>query len=267
MWTIIRRMIRDRRVALACYCVGSILMTLLYVATFPSLKDQAAAFSEMAKSLPKALVEAFGLQNFDLNNFDYLLASKHFSLVWPMLAIFFAGSLAGRSLSGGIETGAGGLELSQPISRTKQFAAKYLGGAILLSIFVLVTVLATPLYSAPFGVTAHFENYVRITWVGWLFTMAVYSLAMMVSAMVAERSRAYAPVAGILIAMYAAWLIGALKDSLKWVKNLSYFNFFDVNKILQHTDSTSQSLLIFGASILVFTLVGWWWWNRRDISV
>lgn len=266
IWLIARRMLRDRWVALVSYCIGSVLMTFLYFATYPAVKDQAQSLMSMAQSLPKGFVEAFQLQNFN-PSFDSFFASKHLSLVWPLLVIFFAASLAGRALSGGIETGSIGLEISQPVSRLKVFAAKYLAGTIMLTIFIVVTILATPIYAGPFDVTTNVANYWRLSGLAWLFTMAVFSLAMMVSAFTSERSRMYAPVAGVLIAMYVAWLVGAIKDSYAWLKNVSYFTFFDASKVLNTGSITGKSIAVFSISVVLFTMLGAWWWNRRDISV
>ncbi len=266
MMTIMRRLWRDRWVALVAYSVGSIAMTLLYLATFPAVKDQAQAMQSLAQSLPKGLVEAFQLSNFN-PTFDAYFASKHMSAMWPIIVIFLAASLAGRALAGGVETGSIGLELSQPISRFKVFLGKYLGGVLILTVFIALTVLATPLFAAPFDVSSSFTHYWQLSIVAWLFTMSVYSLAMLASSIFSERSRVYAVTAAVLIVMYTAWLIGAIQDSYAWLKNISYFNYFDASKILGKGEISGKGTLIFLLSIAVFSMLAAWWWQRRDISV
>src|SRR5512133_2148967 len=96
------RFFKEKTLSLAIY-VGSMVAFLeLYVLTFPSLATQTQQLSQIVKSMPKGLLESFGVDPASLTLFtlEGLLSTKHFSFVWPLVTVIFAVSLANHALSG-----------------------------------------------------------------------------------------------------------------------------------------------------------------------
>src|SRR4051794_16380744 len=94
MWQITLRELKDRKWSLLAYCLGSFLLLWLYVATFRSSQNSAAQLQELVKSYPKGLLNALGLSDLNMDTVEKYLNAKHFSLLWPLLAIILALSRA-----------------------------------------------------------------------------------------------------------------------------------------------------------------------------
>ena len=139
MWQIAWRELKDRKWSLLAYCIGSFVLLWLYVATFLSSQNSTQALQELVKSYPKGLLDALGLSNLSMNTIEIYLNAKHFSLLWPLLAIILVMSRASNQIAGEIQSGTMGLLLSTPLTRLKIFAAKYLVGIVTIIVFCAVS--------------------------------------------------------------------------------------------------------------------------------
>lgn len=264
---IIRRFLRDRRVSLAVYCVSALAFAWLYVAMFPSLKNQMGSYDEIIKAFPKGMMEAMGISNLNIGNFASFFGAEHLSMVWPLMAIILAISYAGKALAGGIESGTIGLELSQPISRSSLYVSKYLAGLIAVTMFTGITLLGVIPLAQLNAIQVEFDRWVQLTGMAWLFVAAIYSLAYAFSAIFSERSRVYGVTAGILLVMYVARIVASLQDSLDWLRYSSYFYYFEGAKILTEGTISVTGLIVFASTVVAAIILGLLWWNRRDMAV
>lgn len=267
MIVIIRRYLRDRRIALLVYCIAALAFAFMYASLFPSLKSQMVSYDEILKSFPKGMLEAMGIQQLNMHNFESYFSAEYLSLIWPILAVIFAISQAGRSLAGGVESGAIGMELSQPISRTKLFFSKYIGGIINLTIFTLVTILGVIPIAAIFNADVVVGHWMMLCGMSWLFIVAVYSMAFAVSAVFSDRAKVYSIIAGTVLLMYVVRVIAGLQEKVDWLRLASFFYYYDGPGILAKGSIMRSGVGVFLATIVVTTLLGAWWWQRRDISV
>ena len=65
---VIRRFLRDRRVALAVYTVGALLFALMYTSLYPSLKSQMQNYDDILKSFPKGFTDALGVEDISFSS-------------------------------------------------------------------------------------------------------------------------------------------------------------------------------------------------------
>jgi hypothetical protein len=101
--------------------------------------------------------------------------------------------------------------------------------------------------------------------VGLLFGLAVFSLAMLVSALFSEKGHVSMVMGGLLVLMYVLNLVAALKDSLADLKYLSFFHYFDAQSALTNGELNLASVWVFGAVIVISTVMGAVVWKRRDV--
>ena len=259
--------IKERKWPVLIYSTSSILLLLLYVALYPSLQSQNQQLAEVMKNMPESFLKAFGMSSSLLTNFtlESLLASKQFSLVFQVLAAILAISIAGNDLSGEIEKGTIEFLLSQPISRLKLYFARFLSGVVLLTFFVAVsTLLAIPLAEA-FNVTYVASNYYKLFLVAELYSLAVYSIAYFLSALFSSKGRVYGISAGLITAMYIAYLFAALKDSLDNLKYISFFHYFSADVLFSGTID-KVGIFIFSLIIIIGIGIGAVIFKNRDIA-
>ncbi len=267
--SIILRTLKDRKWSLAVYIVAGVLFLWMYVGMFPTFADKREQFDQLMNAYPESMMEAFGVKNAAaiFNSIENFLAVENYSMLWPIIAIALAVSLGGYSIAGEIERKTIETLLSQPLSRSKIFWAKYLAGMIVIALFSMITIYAIIPLANIYNVKYNFEANTKMLLLGFIFSWAIFSLATLFSSIFSEKSKAYFVTAGIIVVMYALNIVSALKDNLSDLKYGSFFYYFNSSKALTENIIPSTSLWVFGMVIIVSTVISVATFNRRNITV
>lgn len=265
--TIIRRFWRDRRVALIAFTAGALLFALMYTSLYPSLKTQMQDYNDILKSFPKVFTDALGVEDMSFASFASYFSAEYLSIIWPLLAIIIAISFAGKALSGAVESGAIGLELSQPISRGDIFASRFVAGLVLITVFTIASILGVVPIVTAFGIEIEVVNWLKVCCQSWLFITTTYSVAFAFSAVFSEKARVYGVVAAGVLLMYIVRVMSSLLDSVEWLKYLSFFHYYNGVEVLTKGEIVSGSWLVFLACSAVAFGAGYLAWQHRDIAV
>lgn len=267
MWQITLRELKDRKWSLLAYSLGSLLMLWLYVATFRSSQASTVQLQELVKTYPKALLDAIGLSDLNLDTVEKYLNAKHFSLLWPLLAIILSLSRAGGQIAGEIQSGTMGLLLALPLERWRIFVAKYAAGLVTIVIFTAVSVFGVIPLASGYDIPTH----LNILWSAWvltsLFMWTVYALALAVSAWASESGRVYAIMSAAMLATYLAHIIALLEKSVEWLKYFSLFYYFNTSEVLATGHIMLRTWAVYGGLIVLATVLAAWRFMRRDIMV
>lgn len=267
MFNIFWRTLKDKRWATLIYCLAGALLFWMFISVYPTVQGSSAQISEFVKKLPPELNKAFGLDPETFTTFEGYVAGKHFSLLWPILVIALAVSLAASYVAGEIENGTNEFFLAQPVSRIKIFLSKSLAGIMSIILFVITsTVLVVPV-AGLYNISVKSENFFVLMFVGILFGLAVFGLSMLFSSIFSEKGKAIFLPVGILLFMYVINIVALLKDSLDKLKYLSLFYYFDYSEILLHGKTMTSTWLVLGGTFLIATFAGLLWFNRRDIAI
>jgi len=266
MWTIFWRTIKDRRVLLLIYCLSSIALLWMYIALFPSFKDQTANLEQLMKSYPESFMKAF---NFDIKSFTTLegfLSTEQFSLMWPLVLILMLVGYAGSSFAGEIEKGTIEILLSQPISRVKLFISRYSAGLMMLVVFVVFSIFAAIPLGKAYQISFQSENFVTLALLGFMFGLSIFSIAMFLSSIFSDKGKVFFISGGLLVIMYVLNILSSIKESLSDLKYASFFYYFNPPKALVHNQIDHWSYLVFFGTALVLAILGLIVFVRRDIS-
>ena len=267
MFRIFWRTIKDRKISLIIYCISSILLVWMYVAMFPSILDQAESMNQLMESYPEGLLKAFGIEEAIFDTVERFLSMEHFSFIWPIMVMFLMISLAGVSLAGEVEKGTVEILLSRPVSRIKIFFARYLAGIFTLVLFTACSVFAAIPLAELHDIDYVFENYFTASIICFLFGWAIFSIAMMLSAIFSERSKVYMLTGGLLILMYVLNIIAAIKEELEELKYISFFYYYDYIEALVRNNIELLPVVVFTGVAVVCTAIGALWFNKRDIAI
>lgn len=262
--TIILKELAQRRLAILCYCAIGLGFLWLYSAMYPSLAKSSADITAVYKTIPKSIMQAFNIEQLDFS-FNGFIASKHFDLAWPLMAILLSLSLAGNTLAGEIEQGTMNFLLAQPISRRDLYIAKYLAGGIAITIFVISSVLAIIPLAGIYNISSAVGSIWLSAGVSWLFAMAIFSLGFLSSAFSRERSRVYFLAGGLIFLMYIARVFSAIFDQLSRLKYLSFFYYYNANQLFGNGVVNRVALVIFCATIVLGFGLGLYIFQKRDI--
>ena len=215
IWAIIRKELYQRRWALLGFSIAAISFLLLYILIYPSFQNESAKFDELLKSYPKALLEAFNIEQLQLSTLEGYISVEHFSFVWPLMAIFLSLSLAGVAFAGEVEKGTMAFLLSQPIGRAKIFIAKYISGILALTGFVIVSIMAMIPLAQIQNLSVNVGNVSKTALLSLCFAWVLYALGILVSSFTSERSKSYFVVGGMLLLMYVANVVSGLVSSME----------------------------------------------------
>jgi ABC-2 type transport system permease protein len=231
MLPIIRRELSVRRTSLIFYFALLAGMVVLYTSIFPTIQAQSANFAQLIKSLG-GVYKAMGIGGtITFNTLENYMSTELFGVTWPILAVVFTTGFAGSAIAGEIEKGTLGMVLALPIKRMRIYLAKYAAGLA--------------------------------SFIGW----AIFSLALMVSAMCSDKGRVYGIIGGLMAVMYVANAVAGIKQELSWIKYGSFFHYFAPTQALGSNHISPWSYLVFSAVAIVATVIGAVWFSRRDISI
>ncbi len=263
------RMLRDKWKSFVIYAIASLVFLEMYIALFPTISKQSGQLDKLLTTLPP---EIFKAMNIDVSSLSFgklesFLSSEYMSFLWPILGVVFVISIANYILVSEVEKGTVETLVSLPATRNRIFIERYLAGLLLLVGFVVVSILgAIPLASLS-NINFVFANFFTTAIGGFLFLWAIYSLAVLFSAIFSEKGRATMATGGVLIIMYVLNIISALKDSLVNIKYASFFNYFNGSDLLAKNVFSMNALYVLGGFAVVVALIAWVWVNRRDLSV
>lgn len=267
MKTIIIKELRERKFSLIAYCLASLGFLWLYISLFPSMHAQSETLNKLYDSLPKGFSDAFGFDSNFLATIHGFLAGEFYSLTWQLLVIIFMVSRAGSSFAGEIERGTIGTLLAQPISRTKLFFAKYSASVIALLVFIVVSVLLAIPISMLYNIDVWSRNFLALSFVSFLFAMAVYSFTLFLSAISSERSKVYGVLGGLLFIMYVLNIVSGMRVSFKNLQYASIFHYFKPSEILVYNRLNWIDIGVFASITLIFSALALFVFNKRDISI
>ena len=266
MWAIFLRLIKDKKVSIIVYCLAAALFVWMYVGMFPVIADKEEEFEAAFSAYPEEMFEAFNIEELSFSTIEKFLALEQYSIVWPIMMMFFVISFAGVALSGAIERGVIENVLAKPVSRMKIFFGRYLAGFISLILFTALSVFSViplaALHDVEYNTSAHVYMFIMAFLFGW----AVYSIAMMVSAIFSEKSKTYMITGSLMLLMYVANLVSSLIDKLENVQYASFFFYFDYSGAIVHEELYGIGVTIFLATAIVCTCIGAVWFNKRDIA-
>ncbi len=264
MLAVILRALKDRRTSILIYCLSVIGLLWMYAAIFPSIAKEAANIEALMKFYPEEMMKAFNIDMKSFVTIEGYLAAEQFSIIWPLMLIFILVGFAGGAIAGEVERGTIEIILAQPISRLKIFFGKYLAGLTILIVFTLVSIYSTlPILSA-YNIDYNVKSFNMLALLGFLFGLAIYSIAILLSAIFSDKGKVYFVMGGLLMVMYVLNIIAGLKENLSDLKYFSFFYYFNSNQALIHQTIDNWAYLVFGGTALVCTILAAIWFWRRD---
>lgn len=268
MVAFIKRMIKDKYKSTFVYSFVAICFMELYVALFPSLNKMSSQLNEIIRTMPSGLFKAFNIEpsSFSFGNIESLLASKHFSMVWPIMAIVLAISIANYLIVNEIDKGTAESLMSLPVKRSKIFISRYYGGIILLLIFNILSIFCIFPLASLHNVDFIWQNNITLFFGSFIFTWACYSIALFISTIFSEKGKANMTYGGIILVSYFINILASLKDNLSNLKYFSIFNYYNSETLLIKNTYPNYFLLAFSFLIIIFSFLAFYRFITRDIS-
>ncbi len=228
------------------------------VSIFPSVED---ALRRAVRDYPAALKEAFGIV--ELSTVEQYLNAEMLSLIVPLAVGYLAARSIASGLSGAAESGRLDVLLSAPVSRRRLvwsgFAATAVELAEVLAVTLALTMLASALSGAGLSFGSALAGFANV----WPLALLFAALGIVVTGFSLRTAIVTGSVAGVLVAMYVADLVGRLDPSLDAVRYVSVFRYYG-KAIEDGVDPVS--FLGVTAAALALAALGVALFERRDLT-
>jgi ABC-2 type transport system permease protein len=260
--------LRQRRMAIFWWTLGSILLSLFILLLYPPIRNQANQFNQLINQLPPGLRElkSGGASSINVADPVSFLNSQLFyitlPILWIILAITRASSIMGRDEQDGTLE----LLLSRPISRSKLILSKAL--SLFIEFFIIggltlfVIVLTAPLFDLHVG-TLHLAVTTAYT---ALFSLSFGLIAFAMQATNSLTRRAASAIAVFI--SFGGYLITSLGSLTTWLNTPAKFapyHYFTPDKILLGQPVHGLDIYLIG-TLVITTLISYLGFRRRDIG-
>jgi len=258
MRALVLSQLHERRRSLLSWGLPIGLMSAFIVAIYPSVED---ALGKAVASYPEALKEAFGIA--ELTTVEQYLDAEMLSLIVPLAVGYLAVRSVASGLSGAAESGRLDVLLSAPVSRRRLVACGFAATAIELAAVLLAGLLITVLGSVLAGAGLAFGPALAGFANVWPLALLFAGLGVVVTGWSLHTPVVTGSVAGVLVAMYVADLIGRLDTGLDWIRYGSVFRYYG-----KAIEDGIDPLAFAGVTAVAVGLaaLGAWLFERRDIS-
>ena len=258
MSALVLAQLHERRRSLLSWGLPIGLWSAFVVAIYPSVED---ALSKAVASYPEALKQAFGIA--ELTSVEQYLNAEMLSLIVPLAVGYLAVRSVASGLSGAAESGRLDVLLSAPVSRRRLVASGFSATAVELAAVLLASLLVTMLGSLLAGSGLCFTRALAGFANVWPLALLFAALGIVVTSRSLHTAVVTGSVAGILVAMYVADLVGRLDASLDWVRYGSVFRYYG-----RAIEDGIDPLSFLGVTAVAVALaaLGAVLFDRRDLS-
>jgi len=267
MFTVFWRLLRDRKNSIIMFSLFGTGMLWLYILMFPSMEKLGQELISYMEALPPAVTDLFPVSEATFASIENFLAMEHYSLMVPLFIIFMLVAMAAAALASEVEHGTAEILLARPISRLKLFFSRYLVGVASLVIFITASTLMIMPLAGLHNVDYSLTNFVSISILCLVFGWAVFSMAMLASAIFSERGKVYMVMGGMMVSMYVMQIVASINEKWDVVQYFSFFYYYDYNKAILENSIDTVNILLFVIIAVVCTIAGAYWFNKRDVAI
>lgn len=260
--SLVRKTLRDWRRTVLGWALGLAALSLIYVGSWASLKNDPDLLRLKTESLPKSLSASLGIS--DLTSGTGYLQGTVYSLVGPLLLSMVAIMLGARAIAGPEDNHVMDLLLANPISRrglVAQRASALIGVLVGFGLILWIVPLAL---SQALGMGVSVVQ-VSAASLGLLLLGLLFgTLALAVGAATGRRSAALGVAGTVAVAGY---VIRALSENVSWMSAwrwVSPFHYYLGSDPLHNGFDLGYLLVLAGGSV-VFVVVAFVTFDRRDI--
>lgn len=232
---------------------------------YPIMVESDAAMRAYMEVFPKEFLAAFGMTG-SLADPGVFFTTYIASWLWPIIAAA-AGLLAGtRSVAVDLDRGFLDLPLATRLSRTRYLAASI--GAQLLVMALLAAAAVLGLWVSAWAVGSTFDlgRFAMAGTLAFAFGCAIAGSATLLSVLTLSRGTTSAIVGGVLVLMYAVFIVAGVSSDWAWLGPVSAWGHFPTTAVIDEGYVPAGDTSLFA----VVAVIGWLGaivaFRRRDLA-
>lgn len=260
--------LKRRRSAILWWTIGSIILTFVILALYPSIRDKAHQLNQVIDQMPSSLrgLKTGGARAIDVGDPAQFLNSQLFYITLPMIWIILAITRGAAILGKEERDHTLELLLARPLSRVRLLIGKALAlgteYGIVTAVTLVFILLVSPLYDLHIGS----KELAFTTLYTALFSLSFGYLAFCLQAANALTKRAATAFAVAL--SFGGYIIASLSSLTDWLSTPSKFvpyHYFNPLDMLE--GHTTHGLLVYLVGVFVLgSLVAYLGFRHRDIE-
>lgn len=262
-----RVMFKQSRKKVAAISIGIILYEGLLTGVYPVIAKNPAV-TVIAESIPSAVKSVFGVpENSRTDTFEAFISGQFFARIWVMLMALYGIQTANALLAKMVDDGSLAFLLSTPVSRSEILSTQT--GVLISTNAILVAVTIVGLYFGTFcsGIEIEHWRYLRLGILGLSFFSLIEIYCLFFSAWFAGEERALTFATGLTLAFYGLDIVGGLSADFSWLKNLSLFQWFQPQEVLEGTTDPAWSIIGLSAASAVLWFLAKKVFDTKDLAI
>lgn len=244
---------------LLAWGVGLFLLVIFNMLFFPTFKEIGESFKDVPDSLKSFLGDANAYKT--ITGFaDIQVIAQYVFMTLILGVILMTGLLAGEEGAGTLQT-----LLVQPVSRTRVYIEKLIGGMVIVGLVCLGVSLGVGLGALFVHETISVVRLLEAAVALWLITMVFSGFGYALGAILGRRGIA-GGIAGVLA--FVSLLVTSLAESVKGLRpvdKISPFHYFNKPGVLSNGINWHDSLILL-VIVIVPLVIAAYIFNRRDIN-
>ena len=260
--------LKRRRTAIIWWTLGSVIMTIVILALYPSIRDQAKDLNQVINSLPSGVRGRKSGGDTTVNVADPIsfLNSQLFYATLPIIWIIQAITRGSSALGRDEQDRTLELLLARPLSRGKLLLAKaaslFVEFAVVGGVTLLTIILLAPLFELHVGSWALAEA--TLYTVAFSLSFGLIAFALQAASNLTRRA---ASAIAVLVS-FGGYLIASLSGLTDWLATpakLVPYHYFAPDKIMQGQIPTGLNIYLIGALVLT-SCIAYFGFRHRDIN-
>lgn len=265
--SLILRDIKNNIKPLIYWILGVGILIAILVVAYPAAVEKMDNLGDVINSMPKELISAFGLDNYNWKEVLNYLAYE-FQYIFLATAIF-AATLGASIFSKEESNKTIELIYSKPVTRNDIFFSKLIVCILILIVFnlMLFTFTSISLVTLIKDQTIHMDKLFNMYTAMFLIQFVFMSLGTFIAIIMKKSKSASVLTSGVVVFTYMLGIFSKITENLKNLIYISPLHYFLPDQIVRTGEFSTKYLVISICIILVSLLVSWRVYQKKDFNI
>lgn len=265
--SLILRDLKNNIKPLIYWTLGVGILVAILVLAYPAAVEKIDNLGDVINSMPKEIISAFGLDNYDWKQvLNYL--SYEFQYIFLATAIF-AATLGASIFSKEESNKTIELIYSKPVTRNDIFASKLFSSISILAIFNVILFAITSIFLVILvkDQTIYIDKVFSIYIAMFLVQLIFMAIGMFIAIIMKKSKGAPALASGLVVFTYMIGIFSKITEGLNNFVYISPLHYFLPDQIVRTGEFSAKYLIISACIVVVSLLVSWKVYQKKDFNI
>jgi len=223
--------VRDNIFSILLWGIALLIFTIMIIYIIPIVEKEKALLISLSKTVLELPIIKFlmGGQEIDFSNPKWLIFTKFFDSIGPLIFIIFSISVGSDAIAGEEERKTLDLLLSNPISRKRVVIEKFFAITFLLFLLIFISFIGFFLGSFIFSIKINFLEILNILFLAYLLSLSFGSLSFSIGCISGKRGVSVGISGAFAFFSYFIYSLSSLTEEIKPFLKFSLFSYYTSN--------------------------------------